>query len=1182
MKKIRELLFNRWVLGALVVLALSLVVLLVGDAVAVFDHRPLETALSRWVVVICMVLAWLAWELIRAWRIRRANRTMLQGIAGSEGDAESSARSAQEIATLQARFKEAMGVLHKARFKGRAGERQYLYQLPWYVFIGAPGSGKTTALVNSGLKFPLEESGAGQSVKGVGGTRNCDWWFTDEAVLLDTAGRYVTQDSEQRVDASAWLGFLDLLKRFRPRQPLNGAIITVSIPDLLHQTEAQRERYAKDVRRRVEELYERLGLRFPVYVMVTKVDLLAGFMEFFGDMSREERAQVWGSTFSLNAPPGASVNYAGQFAAEFEGLERRLQARVLKRLHGERDLQRRCAIYSFPQQFSAVRPLLSEFIDKAFGGSRFGEQPLVRGVYFTSGTQEGNPIDRVLGTLSRTFNLERKILPPAASSGKSFFINRLLRDVIFMEAGLGGGNEKKERQHKWLTLGGFGATAALTVGLLAAWTLSYFNNAALIEDAMKAVAAAKGRVATVPPAQAADIAEVLPVLNELRDLPSGYASRDAAVPVAYRFGLYQGDGIGERSVGTYRRALGDVLLTRASLRLEEIVARPHDLEQLYVALRGYLMLHQDKHLDEADLSRLMLFTWSAALPKDSVEASADLEGHLKAALEARPLQMLSARNDALIQDARRVLGSMPLSDRVYARLKSALSADASIPPFRISEAAGPNAAQVLTRASGQPLTAGIEGLFTKEGYLKLFRAKGEKLAKELSTEEAWVLGGADPGAQNVEAAKLFLDVRERYMQDYEKQWLELLSDIRLVRSSGLSQTIEHAKILSAPDSPLKRLVASAAKELSFANLEDAAKAQAEKAAKSTVDQALSSLRYGKLFAGPGAQADGKPSSARPEDGVEARFAPLRNLVAQQGQAGAAPIDAVMQSMSEFYTQLRAAEESLGRGQVTTALSASGSKMRADADRYPEPVRTVLRDLAQTSTGQAAGAAQENIKRAVSDSASFCAKAIAGKYPFARSAGDVLLDDFNKVFSPGGQLDAFFVGNLAQFVDTPTGRDWRARPGMEGSAPSASTIRQYQRAAVIRDSFFKAGSPQAQVTVDVRLISLSGANEVTFEHDGKASRMSPGNVVRLQWPAATPGAGTRISVPGAPPIAFDGPWALFRVLDNGTRQAGAQAGLVRLAFAPDAGHRVTLELQPTSVNNPFQSRELQEFQCPGAR
>src|SRR3954463_4240111 len=1171
MKKIRELLFNRWVLGALVVLLLSLVILLVGDAIAFFDWRPLETLLARCVLVSILILCWLGWELIRAWRIRRANQSMLQGIAGAEGEAESSARSAQEIATLQARFKEALTVLRKARFKGRAGERQYLYQLPWYVIVGAPGSGKTTALINSGLKFPLEE----QSVKGVGGTRNCDWWFTDQAGLLDTAGRYVTQESEQNVEARAWLGFLDLLKRFRPRQPLNGAIVTVSISDLLYQTDAQRERYARDVRSRVQELHERLGLRFPVYVMVTKTDLLAGFTEFFGDMSREERAQVWGMTFELNAA-GTAVNYAGQFSAEFEGLERRLHARVLKRLHGERDLQRRCAIYSFPQQFGALRPLLGEFMEKAFGGSRFGEQPLVRGVYFTSGTQEGSPIDRVLGTLSRTFNLERKILPPSASSGKSFFINRLLHEVIFTEAGLVGGNEKKERQRRWLTLGALAGSAAVTAGLLAAWTLSYFNNGKLIEEATQKVVAAKGSVGGVAPAQAGDIARVLPVLNALRDLPSGYASRDAAVPVAYRFGLYQGDGIGERSTGAYRRALGDVLLTRVSLRLEEILARPQNQEQLYVALRGYLMLHQDKYLDAADLSRLMLFIWSPALPRDSLELMVDLEGHLKAALEARPVQTLAPRNDPLGNEARRGLASMPVADRVYARLKNELSADASVPPFRVSEAAGPNAAQVLTRASGQPLTAGIEGLFTREGYLKLFRAKAEKLAAELSKEESWVLGDSDARAQKVDPAKVFADVRERYAQDYEKQWSALLADIRVARSSGLAQTIEQAKVLSAPDSPLKKLVVAAAKELSLASTEDAAKAEAGKAAK----EALSTNRYGSLFAGGAAGA--KLSAARPEDAVDLRFAPLRSLVAQQGQAGAAPIDGVMQSMSEFYTQLRAAEESFSRGQVSTALSATASKMRADADRYPEPVRTVLRDLAQTSTGQAAGAAQENLKRAVSGSASFCAKAIDGKDPFGKSSGEVLLDDFNKVFSPGGQLDAFFAGNLAQFVDTPTGSEGRPRPGMEASAPSPPPIRQYQRAAAIRDSFFRPGAAQAQVSVDVKLLALSGASEVTFEHDGKANKMSPGSVVRVQWPALTPGAGTKLTLAGAPAIASEGPWALFRVLDKGTAQPGTQPGLVRLAFAPDAKRSATLELQPTSVNNPFQSRELYQFQCPGQK
>ena len=127
-------------------------------------------------------------------------------------------------------------------------------------------------------------------------------------------------------------------------------------------------------------------------------------------------------------------------------------------------------------------------------------------------------------------------------------------------------------------------------------------------------------------------------------------ARDAATPVSYQFGLFQGDGIGERSVGTYRRALSDVLLTRVALRLEEVLARPRDLEQLYVALRGYLMLHQEKYLDAQDLARLMLFLWSPNLPRDSVEAMAALEGHLKAALEARPLQMIAPRNDALVTD----------------------------------------------------------------------------------------------------------------------------------------------------------------------------------------------------------------------------------------------------------------------------------------------------------------------------------------------------------------------------------------------------------------------------------------------------------------------------------------------------------------------------------------------------
>ena len=122
--------------------------------------------------------------------------------------------------------------------------RQYLYQLPWYMFIGAPGSGKTTALVNSGLRFPLAERFGTDRIRGVGGTRNCDWWFTDEAVLIDTAGRYTTQESDRDADQAAWQGFLALLKKTRPRQPINGVLLTVSVPDLLAPTPASRARWA--------------------------------------------------------------------------------------------------------------------------------------------------------------------------------------------------------------------------------------------------------------------------------------------------------------------------------------------------------------------------------------------------------------------------------------------------------------------------------------------------------------------------------------------------------------------------------------------------------------------------------------------------------------------------------------------------------------------------------------------------------------------------------------------------------------------------------------------------------------------------------------------------------------------------------------------------------------------------
>jgi type VI secretion system protein ImpL len=592
----------RWLVGGGAWIAFSAAVWFAGDMLG-----PLESPLARIALIVLVGMAWLAWEF---WRLRKAakeNDSLLSGLVGGSLDADSAERAAAELQTLRKRFEEALGVLKKARFRTPEGERRTVSQLPWYMFIGAPGSGKTTALLNAGLRFPLGDPRAGElALQGVGGTRNCDWWFTEQAVLVDTAGRYTTQESDHQADSAAWLGFLDLLKRFRARQPLNGVIITLSVSDLVHWSEDELEKYARHVRERVRELYTRLGVRLPIYLMVTKTDLLAGFNEFFSEFDAKKRAQVWGTTFDSTEQ---ARGLGERFKEEFGHLEGRLYTLLPERLQETRDLQKRAAIYRFPQQFRVSGPLISRFLDKAFGGAWVGESPFVRGVYFTSGTQEGSPIDRVLGTLARSFNLERKVQPPAAGGGKSFFLKRLLHDVVFGESGLAGHDPVLERKQRFARIAAYAALATVTLALAALWTASFFGNRDLVATAEAKAAAAKKEVEAVPAIKAGDEAKLIAVLNRLRELRDSARGGESGI---LRVGFYQGNKLGAQAERAYRNALRDSLLAHLALSLGD----------------GHLL--DDPKSDAAEIEKAALDKWE--LPD---AAKADLRAHLREALAER-------------------------------------------------------------------------------------------------------------------------------------------------------------------------------------------------------------------------------------------------------------------------------------------------------------------------------------------------------------------------------------------------------------------------------------------------------------------------------------------------------------------------------------------------------------------
>ena len=220
-------------------------------------------------------------------------------------------------------------------------------------------------------------------------------------MLLDTAGRYTTQDSDASADSAAWAEFLALLRKYRGRRPINGVILAISAQDLMIQDATARDAHVAAARRRLDELNRELRMQLPVYVMVTKCDLVAGFTEYFDDQPQQGRAQVWGVTFTYDETVKGAAAQA--FPEEFDGLIARLNERLLPRLEEERDVRRRAKVFGFPQQMAALREPLSTFVTDVFASTRFDKPLLLRGVYFTSGTQEGTPIDRLLGALGRQF-----------------------------------------------------------------------------------------------------------------------------------------------------------------------------------------------------------------------------------------------------------------------------------------------------------------------------------------------------------------------------------------------------------------------------------------------------------------------------------------------------------------------------------------------------------------------------------------------------------------------------------------------------------------------------------------------------------------------------------------------------------------------------------------------------------
>lgn len=1069
----------------------------------------------RWWLI---ALVWLVLAGAAAWRTvrrRRADRALAKAVEPADGEAE--AVAAKMRAALQ-----------RVRSEGR----EALYQLPWYAIIGPPGAGKTTLIQKSGLRLVTEEATAG-----VGGTRDCDWWFTDEAVLIDTAGRYTSQDSDQNRDARGWQGFLAGLRKARPLRPLNGVVVAIGLDELATASAEQLDRHVVTIRARLAELTKALGLSLPVYVMFTKADLLHGFTEFFDDLTVEGRRSVLGHTLPL----GPARVDAAQLAAGYDEVTQALADRVPQRLQEEGDPVRRGAALTFPARVADLRARAVRLMDGVFGaesGGRAGTVAL-RGFYFTSGVQQGTPVDRLLGAMASTLGRATRARP---GNPRAFFVNRLFKDVIVGEAGLAGGDATRLGRDRRLRIGSLAALGLLAAVLLAGWTWSLFANRAGQRETAEEAARIAEMTRNLDPGDrvstSAGPADVLDLLDRLRaGLPYGVAQAEDP-PFGQRWGLYRRD-LADESARAYNDALQRYLLPRLVVMAERALnAAGSDPLAVYDPLKVYLMLGQRAGAARDD--RFVLRWVGDDLAERELPGEENAATRRRVLLHARALladtgrfgrQLTGPLLDAnLVQSAQATVAAMSPAQRALALMRQQVQGEdwklvgAALLPGEAAAFGNPQ----------EVATATVPYLFTRTGFQKGFVPRVATVGQTLEADR-WMLGESAAAQAPLDP----LELARLYAAEYTRQWNAILALPQ--PGNYAADPTALARLANASASPLKKLTDQVIANTRGLVPAGGIKVKAPKLPGGALGKAAGAAAGRALASESGASAS--VAAARE---IEANFQGLRDYAA----GPTSPLTQLLAALGKY--QLALAQASVGGagaapgaagGGAAGQIAAAAAELGVAAANAGAAVPALGSFVNKVATGSSAASETQRtteLRNAYSQNVLPDCQTVLGRgYPFG-DGPDLLPADVSRV---AGQVDGFAREQLGPLLNR-TGQKWSWIPEPTVASFSPEAARTFQRAADV----------QAMMGGNL-VLRLSAAptntQPVRMRVAGVPIDLAPGATgERLSWSSG----GSQVAEFAAPadatarPQRQEGPWALFRLLNGAKRQALAPSRY-RFAFSP---------------------------------
>lgn len=1150
-------------------------------------------------VIVFRATAYVVQYLLAQKRAEKIERSLRQGSQRGRSD------KGEDIEAVRLQFDKGIAALKQSKLAKGVSGKAALYALPWYMFIGPPASGKSTALRHSGLQFSAL-SGTGQGLQGLGGTRNCDWWFTNAGVLLDTAGRYVTQAEDQE----EWLAFLDLLKSTRPRHPINGVIATISIADVMQGSEEDLERHATRMRARIDELIKRLGVVFPVYVMFTKCDLVQGFVEFFDELNRTERERVWGCTFAKSEETPEAP--AARFRREFARLCSVLHERRLARLSTMRG-SHKISVFGFPLQMASTQDRLARFVELLFQRSAYQESPVFRGFYLTSGTQEGAPIDRILGAVSRASGLsDVNVASFTPTEAKSYFLKELFSDVIFPDQHLVTPSSAIYRQQGTLRVAVLALSLVFVVLTVVGLTVSFIGNKHLLSTTLSA--------ALQPPEHSLDadrFPKSVAYLDELGERFKHIVEIEReGVPMALT-GLYEGHRLREPIGELYLQYFSKLFLldTKRDMegRLVQLTVHSRDAgsqgsmyDESYALLKAYLMLGDSGHLNAKYLHQWLAGYWSErvkhlfpgsvpdGLPDRVMTHMALYSSYLAPESSGR-----LALNLRLVREVQEQLRQVPQEQRIYAL--SRRKAEELVKPLTLD--------LVLQGALQGSLISDyvVPGVYTLSGWKGPFQASVAQVLDEAGAE-SWITGEPE-----VERGRLDKGIKHLYFQDYVRHWREFLRSVRIKTVVTPTNVEEELGLLASADSPIQRVIEAvvhntAPEPEGLSKLQETATGMLDKLKK----------QLGMESAGEAAGASTKDTEelirrlGDPNDfsgAVSLRFKTLKQLLPGKDAKDDAPLIKYLTDVRKVHQAVRpilraespaadmkALAKSIVSGEANDVLSAMKNtdlmlqKLDPETTEIIAPV--LIEPWMMTMRGVLERAKAEAVKRWEADIYPACQRNVEGRYPFRQIGGDAPMADLSELFHPeNGLLWKFYQAELKPFivegVDHWEPKEWsNVRMGL-----SEEFLGSLAHARLLSESLFPKGSADPGFSFELYPYPPQGGvksvTEIRLEVGGQPLRyrMEPQEWHELKWPGPAPASGALLQVQVAGTWVtreLKDWWGLFRLIQAGhpTPMMGQTQYRVQWELPTADGQAVTVryDLRTATHKNPFRHGLFEQFRC----